>query len=279
MFRFVTSSTDRTIMALRATRDELAAVVAGLSDDQLIEGSGASEWSVAQVLSHLGSGAEISLATLRAALAATTGPGHDFNQGVWDRWNALSPRDQAAGYLAADDELVTALEDLTVEERQTLQVDLGFLPAPVPVGAFAAMRLNEAAQHSWDVRVSRDPGARLSEDTAVLLAEHFATDLSFLLGFTGKADALAQHAVVDVRGSGFTLVIADTVSIGTSASSSTSASDATATFTGPLEAAIRLLAGRLTTAHTPDDLDVTGNVTLDDLRLVFPGYEIVAVRR
>ena len=52
----------------------------------------------------------------------------------------------------------------------------------------------------------------------------------------------------------------------------TSAPEPTATFTGPLEAAIRLLSGRLTAQHTADDVHVSGNVTLDDLRRVFPGY-------
>ena len=47
---------------------------------------------------------------------------------------------------------------------------------------------------------------------------------------------------------------------------------ATATFDGPLEAGIRLMAGRLKPEHTPAGVDVTGNVTLDELRKVFPGY-------
>ena len=262
----MTSLTDRTITALRATHDELAAVVTGLSDAQLSDRSGASEWSVAQVLSHLGSGTEIARATLRAAVAGTPVPGQDFNQDVWDRWNALSPRDQATGLLAHDNELIGALEALTADQRQTLHVELGFLPAPLPLAGYTGMRLNEAAQHSWDVRVSRDPGAAIAAKTAACLAEHFATDLSFLLGFTAKADALAQPAVLDIHHSGFALVIADTVSI------TTSGPPATATFNGPLEAAVRLLAGRLATPHTPDDVEVTGNVTLDDLRRVFPGY-------
>lgn len=262
----MTSPSERTILALRATHEDMAAVVTGLSDDELTGHSGASEWSIAQVLSHLGSGAELSLATLRAAQGAAPGPRKDANQDVWDRWNALTPREQAAGFLAADEELVTALEALTAEQRKTLSITLGFLPSPVPLAAYTGMRLNEAAQHSWDVRVPLDPGAVIPAETAALLAEHFAADLSFLLGFTGKADALAQPAVIDILGSGFALVIADTVSV------TTSASRPTATFTGPLEAAIRLLAGRLTTRHTPDDVEVTGNVTLDDLRRVFPGY-------
>jgi hypothetical protein len=32
------------------------------------------------------------------------------------------------------------------------------------------------------------------------------------------------------------------------------------------------MAGRLTAPYTPDDVDVTGNVSLDDVRRVFPGY-------
>jgi len=262
----MTSAADRTVLALRSTHDEVATVVSGLSDEELTWPSGASEWSIAQVLSHLGSGAEIALATVRAAVDATPGPSPDFNQHVWDRWNAMTPREQAAGFLTFDEQLVTALEALPTAQRQAVRIELAFLPMPLPLAAYAGMRLNEAAQHSWDVRVPLDPGAGISAETATLLAEHFAGDLSFLLGFTGKADAIAQPAVIDIHGSGFALVIADTVSV------TTSPSPPTATFTGPLESAIRLLAGRLPIRHIPDDIAVNGNITLDDLRRVFPGY-------
>jgi hypothetical protein len=30
--------------------------------------------------------------------------------------------------------------------------------------------------------------------------------------------------------------------------------------------------GRLATAHTQNGIDVTGNITLDDLRTAFPGF-------
>jgi uncharacterized protein (TIGR03083 family) len=262
----VTSPADPTILALRATHDELAAAVTALSDEQLTTRSGASEWTVAQVLSHLGSGAEIALATLRAAVAAIPAPNQDFNQGVWDRWNALRPTDQAADFLAHDEELIVALDSLPGGERQTLQITLGFLPAPLPLAAYAGMRLNEAAQHSWDVRVSLDGGATISAETSAVLAEHFATDMGFLLQFTGKADALAHPAVIKIQSAGYSLVIADAVSL------TTAAPAATSTFIGPLETVIRLLAGRLTTRYTPADVTVVGDLTLDDLRRVFPGY-------
>jgi uncharacterized protein (TIGR03083 family) len=262
----MTSVSDRTIAAVRATHDELAAVVVSLSQDQLAAASGASEWSVAQVLSHLGSGAEISLANLRSATTGTPAPAQDFNQQVWDRWNAMSQQEQASGFLSADSELVAALEELDAEQRTELRIDLGFAPEPLTVASFAGMRLNEAAQHSWDVRVSLDPNAGISTNTAELLLEHFATGLAFLFGFIAKADVLDRPAYVELDNSGYKLVVTD------SARLATSSPPTTAVFTGPVEAAVRLLAGRLTTEHTPADVEVTGEVTLDDLREVFPGY-------
>ena len=102
----MTPTADATISALRSTHDELAAVVRDLSDEQLLAPSGASEWPVAQVLSHLGSGAEIGRATLLAATGEGDALGDGFNQSVWDRWNAMSPREQADAFVASDAELV-----------------------------------------------------------------------------------------------------------------------------------------------------------------------------
>src|SRR4051812_4575902 len=117
----MSSLADRTITGLRTTHDELAAVVPGLTADQLNRPSGASEWSVAQVLSHLGSGAEITLAGYRAALDGDPAPEQDFNQGVWDRWNAMSPEDQAAGFVERDNVLVETVEGLSPEQRENVQ--------------------------------------------------------------------------------------------------------------------------------------------------------------
>lgn len=51
-----------------------------------------------------------------------------------------------------------------------------------------------------------------------------------------------------------------------------SADDADAILTAPAESVIRLLAGRLGPAHTPDTVNLTGDLTLDQFRTVFPGY-------
>ncbi|WP_250008146.1 maleylpyruvate isomerase N-terminal domain-containing protein [Actinoplanes sp. M2I2] len=262
----MTTLAARTIAALRAEHDALASVSAAFVSDQLASPSGASEWTVAQVFSHLGSGAEIALAAFRAELGEAETPGPDFNQGVWDRWNALTPEEQLAGWRESDGVFVAALEALTPEQREEVQINPGFLPQPVPVASFAGLRLSEVAHHSWDIRVAADPAAGLTADTADLLAEHLSDGLSFLLGFIAKPDVVADPAVVAIGDTPYRLVLADETRF------TTDAPTPTATFEGPLESALRLLVGRLTPPHTPETVKVTGNVTLDDLRSTFPGF-------
>ena len=235
--------------------------MAGLTADQLAGQSGAADWTLADVLSHLGSGAEIGRYLLLGAIGAEVDP--PSNQEVWDRWNALSPAEQASAFVESDEALVATYEGLTPEQRETTEIDLGFMPQPVSLATTLGMRLNEAALHGWDVEVGLDPAAGLSKESAELLAEHFSSTMSFLLGFVGKPEGVGPARVgVD----DFTIVIADAVHL------EAGAEDTTATFEGPLEAGIRLLAGRLKPEHTPDGVTVSGNITLDELRTVFPGY-------
>ena len=255
---------NQTIAALRSEHDVLAALVPTLSDTALTGSSGASEWSVADVLSHLGSGAEITLAGLNAALGGPT-PADGFNQGVWDRWNALPPQQQASAFLASDTALVERLEGLDADQRASLAVPIGFLPAPLPVATFAGMRLSEVAQHSWDVRVAVEPDATLSADAADVLLDQFSSGLGFLLGWLGKTDSISEPVVLGLGGH-------HQVHLGDGVTLTAGAADTTAAFEGAPEAAIRLIGGRLTPTHTPAGLTVTGNVTLDELREVFPGF-------
>jgi uncharacterized protein (TIGR03083 family) len=259
----MTELVDRSIAALRARHDQLETLVSKLSPEELDARSGASEWTVAQVLSHLGSGAEIMLSTVSEAAGITVATKE--TQDVWDRWNAASPQEQASAFLEHDERLVAALEGTSVEQRQTAMVDLGFLPEPVPLVTPVGMRLNEVAAHGWDVAVAVDPDATIDAETADVLAEHFTGGLAFLLGFAGKADRLGDDTTIAFAD--YQLVVDDGVRI-IQGSNETP----TATFSGPLEAMVRLLSGRLKPAHTPADVEVTGNVTLDDLRKVFPGY-------
>jgi uncharacterized protein (TIGR03083 family) len=254
---------DRVITSLRTNHDTLVAVLPNLTDDHLTGPSGASEWSIAQVLSHLGSGAEIFAKPV--ARAAGKPVEEEDNQAVWARWDAASPIDQAAGFVEHDGAYVEAVESLTPEQRDSLLIDLGFLPEPVPLVVALGMRLNEVAAHAWDVRVGLDPNAGLDPESAQLLVELYDGPLAFLLGFSAKPDQLAEPARVTIPGGG--LVVTDQVAV-----TSTEPADATARFEGPQEAAVRLLTGRLKPEYTPEGVQVTGNVGLDDLRKVFPGY-------
>ncbi|WP_137295231.1 maleylpyruvate isomerase family mycothiol-dependent enzyme [Nocardioides dongxiaopingii] len=255
---------DRVISSLRSRHDDLAGLVATLDDAALTGPSGASEWRVCDVLSHLGSGAEI---TLRPVVVAATGtePPTDGNQAIWDRWNALSPREQASGFIERDEVLVATLEGLDDDQRRSVSIDLGFLPAPVPLEVAAGMRLSEVALHEWDVRAGVVADAVLDEEAAGTLLELHAGPMAMMLGFSSRPDAVAEPVVLAVAGHG--LSIGDAVTLVAEPPVAP-----TATFNGPVEAFVRLLAGRLGPGHTPDDVEVVGNTTLDELRGVFPGY-------
>jgi uncharacterized protein (TIGR03083 family) len=255
---------DRVIASLRHHHDRLAALVPTLDEAALASPSAASEWRVHDVLSHLGSGAEITLRPLRAAAAGEPAP-QAANQEIWDRWNATPPAEQASAFLEHDARLVETLEALDDDTRTSMLVDLGFLPAPVPLAMAVGMRLNEVALHTWDVLAGLDPGLPLDDEGAELLLELYAGPLGMMLHWAGKPDRLDERTVVALEGHGLT--IAEDVTLVAEAPVAP-----TAHFTGPVESAVRLLAGRLGPDATPEGVVVTGNVTLAQLREVFPGY-------
>ncbi|GAA4365140.1 maleylpyruvate isomerase family mycothiol-dependent enzyme [Nocardioides caricicola] len=248
----MTSLVDRALAALRLEHDALVALQP-LTDAQLAAPSGASEWTVAAALSHLGSGAEIG----RRAIAAAAGEqvGAESNEEIWARWDGSSPAEQSAAFVEHD----AAYLATAATQDASLIVDLGFLPEPVPFVVPVAMRLNEVANHSWDVRVGLDPSAEVLPSSAEVLVELFEGPLAFLLGFAAKPDQVAAPVRLAVPGGG--VVIDGGVSV------VTSLTDATAELSGPAGVTVRLLSGRL----QPGD-EVSGNVTNDELRRVFPGY-------
>lgn len=257
----MTALVDRVIASLRDHHDLLVTLIPNLGDDQLAGPSGSSEWTIAQVLSHLGSGAEIGRAPIARAAGEEVTP--EDNQTIWARWDAASPVDQASGYVEHDTAYLETVEGLTPEQRGSLMIDLGFLPEPVPLVVALSMRLNEVALHTWDVRVGLDPAAEVDDDSADLLHELYAGPLGFLLGFSAKPDQVGEPVRLAVPGGG--IEITDAVTVGDRPA------DPTATLDGPRGAVPRLLSGRLTPEHS-EGVTVEGNVSLDDLRRVFPGY-------
>jgi uncharacterized protein (TIGR03083 family) len=268
--RTTSTLADRTIAALRSNHDELAARVREFDEQDLARRSGSSQWDVAQVLSHLGSGAEIGLATLQTGLAGQPGPDQDFNQSIWDRWNAISSQEKAKGFLRANEQLVTGYENLDAAARQELHVKMAFLPFPADIALMSGMRLNEATLHGWDVRVALDPHATLNAQEVDAALEKLTGPLKFMVGFLGKPEALSgTQATLRVETTDprrvLSLVLSPTIGL------SDEPADSDDVLTAPAEALLRLLGGRLDQAHTPETLTITSDVvTLDQLRRIFP---------
>ena len=95
-----------------------------MSDADLTRGAYPAEWSIAQVLSHLGSGAVIMQRSLEDTLAGQAAP-DDYAPGVWDTWNAKAPAAQRDDALAADTALLARIEAVTPGERQHLCLRMG----------------------------------------------------------------------------------------------------------------------------------------------------------
>jgi uncharacterized protein (TIGR03083 family) len=264
----MTSLADQVIAALRSGYDDLAAYAAQLTQDDLTAPSGASEWNVSQVLSHLGSGAEISQATVERARTRAGSPPDGFNQGVWARWDAMGPIAHRDAFIAANGELVEVYESLTEDERRDLRIDLGFLPAPVSVAEAGRMRLNEFTMHAWDAKVGPDPSATLKSDAVPLLFETTAG----LLGWIAKPDALGGKSatlaiVTSDPAREFGLELGEKVALTDQPSPA-----ADGTLRLPAEAWLRLIMGRFSPEHTPAGVEIDGPLSLDDLRNVFPGF-------
>jgi uncharacterized protein (TIGR03083 family) len=247
------------VQAVRASHDRLASIVAGLDGDGLRAQSYDTEWSIADVLSHLGSGAEINALYVAAGADGGEPPSREAFPGIWDTWNARSPEQQAARSVEANEALVSRIESLTPEQRAAFQVAM-FGPVPMDLAGFLGMRLSEHATHTWDVAVALDPAARVAPDAVNLLIDVAPR----MAGFIGKkaGDPVTIAVSVTDPERAFTL---DTggVSVVPAGTDTTNAS-----LRLPAEAFLRLLSGRLDDAT---DLEASG-VTLAELKSVFPGF-------
>jgi len=247
------------VAALRASVDRLHALVSGFDDAQLTAQSYCGDWSIAQVMSHLGSGAVISQQSLQDVRAGTATP-EGFNQSVWDEWNAKSPRAQADDALEADEALTQALEAVDEAERAGLTFPMG--PMTLGFNDMYGLRLNEHVFHTWDIAVMFDDNARLLRDAVGLVVDN----LALLARFSGRPDG--QERTIAVRTSdperAFALRLsADGVELGPGEPGQSPE------LVLPAEAFSRLVYGRLDPDHTRE---FTGDAALlDTLRAVFPG--------
>jgi len=247
------------LRVLRSSVQHLADVAAHLDPSQYGSPAHPSEWTIADTFSHLGSGAVIFERLLRDAVEQRDAD-PAFNQSVWDEWNAKSPSAQVADALKADVRLLESLEATTEEERAAVHVSMG--PMTLDFNRLVGMRLGEHVLHTWDIEVTRDPSATLSNEAANVILDNIHGIVRFAGRANGKEETLSVRTTDPVRD--FTLRF-ETDSVSLSDATHDGAVDLEIT----PESFVRLIYGRLDVAHTPPALD---SFELESLRLAFPGF-------
>jgi uncharacterized protein (TIGR03083 family) len=250
------------IGALRQSHDRLRAVAAPLDASQLEQRSYDSEWTIAQVLSHLGSQAEIFGLFLDAGLTGGDPPGPEAFGPIWDQWNARAPQAQAADALQADQAVVERFESLDGEQRRQLR--LTAFGMDIDAAGLAGMRLSEHAVHTWDVAVALDPAATVAPDAVALLVD----GLGQLAARAGRADGTPRRVRIVTTSPDRTFILetGDAVTL----AAAPDAAEPLPEVRMPAEALVRLVYGRLDPAHTPPV--ETTDTDLDELRKLFPGF-------
>jgi uncharacterized protein (TIGR03083 family) len=150
---------------LRISHHRLARVMGSSSAPEATASAFPKEWTVADVLSHLGSGAEIFTLILDRLENGQEAPSQDDFVAIWDRWNAKTPDDQVRDGLSSDAAFVERAVAMRTETEKVPAFGSLFATAD-----FLAMRLQEHVVHTWDVEVATDKTARIP-----------ATHLPFLL--------------------------------------------------------------------------------------------------
>lgn len=255
------------IAALQGSHERLRSLVEPMDSDRVAGPSYASEWSIAQVLSHLGSGAEIFSLFLDAAQAESEPPGREQFAPIWDEWNAKSPEAQASDGLARDAAYTERFSSLEPAQRDELHLSL--FGMELDAIGLMRMRLGEHALHTWDVAVAVDDTATVAPDAVALLVD----TLGPLVARSGKPTGapLKVSILTTDPERRFVLSIGDSVSLTEADDEADEAGDEVGVpeIRIPAEALLRLVYGRLDPAHSPT-VEASG-VDLDVLRSVFPG--------
>jgi uncharacterized protein (TIGR03083 family) len=243
---------------LATSAGHLRDIVEGLEPQQLDAPAYPAEWTIAAVLSHLGSGAVVFQRFLEDALAGSETPS-DFAPSVWAEWDEKSSPIKATDSLLADRALLRRLGSLTDEERTSFRFVMG--PLSVDFPGFVCLRLNEHTLHTWDIEVTLAPRATLPPRATALVVDRLQT----VIRYTGQA--LDTDTQVAVRTSeprrDFSIALGpDFVSL------TLNTQGGKPDLELPAEAFVRLVYGRLDSQHTPP---VEGDIDLDTLRNIFPG--------
>jgi uncharacterized protein (TIGR03083 family) len=255
----------RWIEVFHASHTRLVAFVSRLSSTDLRRQSYAKEWTVAQVLSHLGSQAEIFKTFVDAGLAGRPTPGNDSFPPFWAAWNERDPEAQARDSLTAT---ATFIEQLRALDDAALSRPITPFGMNMTIGDLPRLRVGEHALHSWDIAVAFDPSATVAPDAVELLIESVPALVARAGKPQGRSFAMRVRTTSPARD--FVLTVDDRAELRPFAGEAVEA-----TLELPTEALLRLAYGRLDAAHTPAHAMVADGpepIGFGDLRRVFPGF-------
>jgi uncharacterized protein (TIGR03083 family) len=268
-------TTETWIRALRASVDRFTSLLTPLDGTAIRARSYDTDWSIAQVASHLGSQAEIFGLFLEAGLTGGELPGSEQFQAIWSRWDSSSPEQQVARSLETNEAFMSRVEGLSYEQRDAFHANL--FGNRSDLAGFLASRLSEHAVHTWDMAVALDQAAMVSGDAVTLLTD---TTLTRTAGRGTKptdpplviavSTTEPDRSFVLTTGPQVSLVLADDDSReGAGGATSPTASDYSLTI--PAEALLRLVFGRLDADHSPS-VPADQEELLARLRKVFLGF-------
>jgi uncharacterized protein (TIGR03083 family) len=247
------------LTALDGSHERLRRLVEPLGPQEVRERAYPSEWSIARVLSHLGSTAEIFGLFLDAGLSGEGAPGVEQFRPVGEVWKAKSPEEQVADGVAADGLLTQRLVSLDPGQRRRWR--LAMFGDDTVLAGLLRMRLSEHAVHSWDVAVALDPAATVAPDAVSLLVG----ELGPLARHSGQPhEPVRLHVHTTDPEREFLLDLG-----GTDDLRPWDDGPEDGGLTLPAEALLRLVYGRLDADHAPAVTAV--NVDLEDLRKTFIG--------
>jgi uncharacterized protein (TIGR03083 family) len=244
--------------ALEISVGHLRSTIEGMSEEQYVASAYPTEWTVADVMSHLGSGAIIAKRSFDDAVDGRETP-PKFNESVWDVWNAKTPHAQVTDALDADKALLERILELTPEERDRYVLNLG--PMQFNFDKAVGLRLGEHVFHTWDIEETLDPQATLLPEAVPFLFNN----LELLLRFAAKPSGNVHTLRIRTTDPHRVFALTQT-SDGVTLDEVEGVKEFDLEL--PAEAFLRLAYGRLDEKHTPAGIDPTH---LAELRRVFPG--------
>lgn len=256
---------DARLTAMHSVSRRLGSTVGGLSGEQLLSPSFADGWSLAQVLVHLGTGAQLCTAAVRRGLTGDlTRPSREEIADVSEQWISLRPTAQRDAWQEAESGLLRLLDSLDAGVRASVTVP--YFTGPVGFTDFTGYWLSEQSVHTWDVAVGLDGTATIPAPEVALLWDRIDMvasrsrdgDTLTRLGPRQIAVELTDPERLLCLSLGSELHILPCEGAGPSGAVS-----------GSAEAVLRLVYGR---NRPQDGVSARDGVTLDDLRALFPGY-------